>query len=404
MSLLPALGSIHNWRQFLLEDALDPGLAAVLPDFLKHTGQAFLDANPVEVSPAEHAALERWYVSAAGQGALTQFVASLWGQMYPLSSHAMPAHDARHAMFKVPATALEYMAAEKVQGWERVGVLGALLHDHGRWAEERIFGEPGESLVHARLSFLLGQELLEACDMPATVKRHILLAALRHTSGAHPSDPMPLKLTVSADRDQLYGPEIILRLAHHAPNAQGDQGSFYGEKRGKTVLDQLSKFLVCRLPGPLFSRQAHVDQLWSTLATFILLAEDADASRARFSQLSAHSGAFPAQWQPFDWEEQWQLANELRPRAKGPAQALMTLLEAPHVAPSTRYRQLALDKLSQLAPANAPLLASALAFAEEQRWAEDQRQALALARIARDNPSDRMVQLLVSLLLNRWNG
>lgn len=106
------------------------------------------------------------------------FCDALWKQMAIIALKAQPAHDARHAMYKVPAAALAYIHSERVEGWERVGVL-------------------------------------EPFDMPTRVKQHILLSALRRTAGADATDPMALKITVSADRDQLYGPEFALRIVHH---------------------------------------------------------------------------------------------------------------------------------------------------------------------------------------------
>lgn len=391
-----------QWRKLLLEDPIQPGLQDALPAFLKSTAQEFIPQVALQFTSGQHAELDRWYSSTAGQGALSEFAKRLWQQMASLSEHAMPAHDARHAMYKVPARSLEYMAAEGVQGWQRVGILGGLLHDHGRWAEERIFGEPGESLIHARLSYLLGKELLDRLEMPELVRQHILLSAIRHTSGATEVDPMPLKLTVSADRDQLYGPEIVLRVAHHMVKADGDSSSFYGEKPGKSILDNVSKYLANRLPGPLFSLREHVDYLWQVLATFVLMCETRERAEQRFAKVVASDIGVPESLRPYNVQAEWEQAQDLRPRGVGPAAALAKLLDAAHVAPSLKYRQEALDKLSALPKDRAPALAGALTFIEEERWAEDQRQRLALLRILESNPSDRLVLTLGGLLIAGW--
>jgi hypothetical protein len=202
----------------------------------------------------------------------------------------------------------------------------------------------------------------------------------------------------------LYGSEIVLRLAHHIVDPQDNSlSSFFGEKSGVSVLAKLEQYLLCRLPGPLFSREKHVDQLWSVLATFLLLAHGPDDCRQVFNRVAqGHPSGRPAP--NFNWEQEWELANELRPSCKGPAAALMTLLNAPNVAPSLRYKQEALDKLNCLSSEQGARLAGALTYVEEERWADDMRQAAVLKQIARDNPSDRMVLMMCSLLQQGWYG
>jgi hypothetical protein len=407
MPVLPALERTQHWRQYLLQDALHPELPAVLPDFLKHTGRAFLAHVPDQLDVAHRQELDRWYWSPEGQETLAAIAFRLWADMASLSEHAMPAHDARHAMFKVPAMSLEYVVSENVHGWERVGILGGLLHDYGRWAEERVFGEPCDSMIHARLSYLLGKELLDKFEMPAAIRQQILLAAIRHTSGATPEDPMPLKLTVSADRDQLYGAEIVLRLAHHMVNPAGDMGSFYGEKPGLPVLTKLENFLFNRLPGPLYSRQAHVDSLWWSLANFILMSEDADASRERFRRrLDGSARAASRLLNEFEWEAAWEQADELRRATRVPDAdyAMRQLLSAPNVAPAARYLADARQKVTGLPAAQSIHIAGALHYIHHQRIAEDNRQLDALRNIARTHADDALVQTMASLLIADWDG
>lgn len=406
MPVHDSLEHIHRWRQFLLQDAISPALPTVLPDFLKNTGRAFIAQVPERLEFAQHQELDLWYWGDEGQETLAAITRLLWGDMEALSEHAMPAHDARHAMFKVPAACLEYVVSESVPGWERVGVLGGLLHDYGRWAEERVFGEPGESMIHARLSYLLGKELLERFDMPTPMRQHILLAAIRHTSGATAVDPMPLKLTVSADRDQLYGAELVLRLSHHVVNAAGDMGSFYGEKPGLPILSKLENLLFNRLPGPLFSRQHAVDGLWDTLATFMLMCEDADASRERFGRrLAGTRGPSPLP-EAFVWEAAWERAEVLR-RATGTEDvdmALRQLLSAPNVAPSQHYLDEAYAKVSGMPPPTAGRLAAALHYVHHQRLDEDARQVAALHNIASTHADDALMTTMTNLLLENWEG
>jgi hypothetical protein len=406
---MPTRLSLHShlpWREMLLEAPLHADLAARLPEFLKKTAQEFLHSVPAQLSAPEVVHLNQWYTSSAGQGALVAFAAALWDQMGHFAHYAMPAHDARHAMFKVPAASLEYLEAEQLDGWERIGVLGALLHDHGRWAEERIYGFPGASVLHARLSYLLGAELLSRFEMPVPIKQHILLSAIRHTSGASAADPMPLKLTVSADREQLYGPEIILRLAHHASGTEGDDSSYYGERPGRSVLAQAERYLTHRLPGPLFSREAHGFKLWRVLAKFLLLAEAPEASCERFTRILHGEPGAPSSIHPFQWEKEWAAADSLSAKSAPVSlpEALDQCLSAPNLAPSEQYRREAFEKLLLVSVDNRPRLAAALAFIHSVRVALDAQQSQSLARIAREYAQDPLISGLSARLLNGWAG
>jgi hypothetical protein len=275
------------------------------------------------------------------------------------------------------------------------------LHDHGRWAEERVFGFPDSSVVHARLSYLLGHELLEAYEMPLLIKQHILMAAIRHTTGAAPSDAMPLKLTVSADRDQLYGPEIILRNAHHTIGTDGGGSSYYGERHGRTVLERLERYLSHRLPGPLFSRHSQVNLLWQILATFLLIAEAPAASRQRFERIAAHQPAASELLPAFDWRRSYEESQQYLTNSLSPAEALDALLMAPHLAPAKVYRLEAQSKLSCVSEDNAPRLAGALWYAHQLRHALDADEHLALERIAALNSSDALISGLCALVLDQ---
>ncbi|MFP3553208.1 hypothetical protein SB861_21200 [Paraburkholderia sp. SIMBA_049] len=352
----------------------------------------------MEVPSDRREALHLWYHSRDGQETLTAAFDRAWSEMTALAPWAMPAHDARHALFKVPATALEYVHAERIDGFERVGVLGAVMHDYGRWAEERIFGCPGPGLVHARLSFLLAHELLADFDMPLEIRAQILHAVLHHTSGGGHSDSMTTKLTVSADRDQLYGPEIVLRLMHH-PVVGNNGSSVYGEKLGRPVLDRLMTFSRQRLPGPLFSRQQHVDDLHTILDTFVLMAEPRELSEHRFALERGVIAGSPPRVN-FNWANEWERAAALRPSAiADPEDAMATLLRASHVAPSAAYHAEALAKVNAVPPDRAAVLAGALTWINEQRIEQDNRQAKALRDILATELKDDFLVRVINVVL-----
>jgi hypothetical protein len=388
---------MRPWFHRLLKADLPAGFKDTLPAFLKQEARAFSDAAPPPLSTRERDALTHWYFSPVGQEQLEGLLDATWRQMDSVAQWAMPAHDARHAMFKVPASALLYLQAEDVRDAGRLGIFGALLHDHGRWAEERIFGGPGEGMIHARLSFLLARELVEEFRLPAAAARLILQAVVQHTAGAGVEDPMAVKLTVAADRDQLYGPELVIRLMHHAVT-DGSMASVYGEKPGLSVLDRLTHFLLNRIPGPLFSREQHVDRLHSLLATFVLMAEPEAESRVRFAKRPPESASRRALPADFDWASAWQQAHAQVPRADDAPAALRTLLSAPNLVANPAYVDEALDKLSALPADRGPLLAGALAWVHAQRVQLDVEEAARLRQLALVYDSDRPVSALIHRL------
>ena len=397
-----------SWHELFLEAPVDAAFNEYYMSVAQSEGRAFKE-NLIAPTAAVVDQANAWYASTAGQKELCRLVDTIWGRMAKISHKAMPAHDARHAMYKVPASAIFHMQAEGVTGWARVGILGALMHDFGRWAEERLFGGPGEGVLHARLSFLLCSEILMDFDIPPFVAQELLRCPLDHTTGANPQDPMPLKLTVSADRDQLYGPEIVLRLAHHGIADSLKQTSFYGEKPGTAVLDRLHFFHNNRLPGPLFALNKRVGVLQETLRAFLLIAEPFEVSLNRWvlTPQKASTKAQPSTFLPEQWEGAWAAAQKLAPTYRVSADApsaLFSLLTARHVAPANAHLEVALEKLSDLPKNRNEYLTNALDFITERLHRLDQHEHKLLTQIGEHSSSDDFVQRLTSRLLDQWPG
>lgn len=213
-----------------------------------------------------------WYSSAEGQTELLDLVWQVWSRMERLAQFAMPAHDARHAMVKVPTRALQHMFAEKVRGFERIGVLGALLHDYGRWVEERWYHEPQKGAFHSVSSFLLTREMLRGTTMPALIRRRLELSVGYHTNGADAQDVMSRKLVVAADRDQLRGPEIIGRLFHHVPLANGELSSVYPVSQRGSVMNRLTHMYEVNMGIPLKTLAPEYDERVAWLGHFLSIA------------------------------------------------------------------------------------------------------------------------------------
>jgi len=208
---------------------------------------------------------------------------------------------------------------------------------------------------------------------------------------------MTTKVTVSSDRDQLYGPEIVLRLMHH-PVVNGKGSSVYGEKPGQAVLDRLMTFSRKRLPGPLFSRQGHVDALHAILDTFILMAEPKELSAQRFA-LERGAVVGVSARADFDWASAWERAAALRPEAADPKEALAALLRARHTAPGSHHLAQALAKVESVPAEHASLLAGALTWVNRQRIAQDERQAAALRDIGAQASDDTFLVRVTDAVL-----
>lgn len=386
------------WHRVLLEQPVEQIDLAALALEVQREGREHQD-NAAAPSESQDAEMDRWYDSSIGQATLKSLVEDVWWHLERVASHAMPAHDRRHAIHKVPLSAICYVAAEGVRGYQTLGVLGALLHDYGRWAEERLYGAPGPGVIHARFSYLLAREVLEAHDLPDYVRSHLLLGPLNHSSGAVPSDPMIQKVTVSADREQLYGPEIVLRLAHHGVGDNWDMASFYGEKRGTPILDRLKHFHDNRLPGPLFARDAWLGRLRGQLRDFVLIAESLEASKSRWVGVSSSKFTSPLN------EEQhlrlWEAAQQSSAatfRDISPVAAFEQLLDAKHVAPSHAHRKVALDKLSELAPENCERLSRALQWIDAERLRNDADERALVSKALSSRPDDLFLHRLTALV------
>jgi hypothetical protein len=376
-----------NWHHRLFEatlpeerDALQMTQAAMGVE-LRNEAHAFLDTFVPGAARNQASSLDRWYHSEAGQAELVRLVDHIWSVMSAHAAHAMPAHDARHAIHKVPADAVEHMHAEGVAGWERVGLLGALLHDYGRWAEERFFGGPGVSANHSRMSFVLARDILDGFDLPQPVQDHILFAVLSHTKGAVASDPMVTKITVAADRVQLYGPERMLRQLHHSIDPEtGDDALIYGPPGSRSVTGQLEKYLGTRILGPLFARIGHFSKLWRQSYQFCILADNTPEAHARLKRIIENQKTMPRPLKGVDFEE---FASHARSKASIATHVLgdmdafaMTckFLDLPHLAPNLQYKQQALDKLRSVSPERQVDLANALRYMHQCLIHENKRQ------------------------------
>ena len=193
---------------------------------------------------------------------------------------------------------------------------------------------------------------------------------------------MPLKITVSADRDQLYGPEFVLRIVHHIEKKNGDFGSFYGENKARSVLDKIHHMALHRLPGPLFFRNEYVDALWKQTVQFLMLAYGHDAQwiDSFISALNAHPQHTPLSYTSTDVND-WLVtarafANSHAHTQRTLADEIDNLLSAPHIASGEDYRQRVFKKMHYSSSTEKQMsMAAALAWTTQSRLALDAMEA-----------------------------
>jgi hypothetical protein len=361
----------------------DPQFKVDVVKELKDYTHAYQDKNPAPVIfyPEK---LKQWYET-EGQNILINVFANLWQILSDLSQNAMPSHDARHAIFKVPASALELINAEGVTSWERVGVIGALIHDWGRWGEERIYNAPQGGSIHSRMSFVLAQEYLEGFNIPSEIKWHILNAAMVHTKGADESDPLVTQITVTADREQLWGPEFILRILHHV-KTPGSCEVFYKEEGKDDLFSKFEKIFRNRLLGPLHSRNEHLKVLKGSLAQFLYLS-GTDEFKANINEFMENSQS----WLFIDYKYLLQQADSFHTPVKSAGEALKILLNTNNIAPNQHYIDSAVERVMNVPGHLNQRLAKAIMFAHEAKLIEEKRIKNSLSSLMKGFKNDKFL-------------
>lgn len=362
------------WTNRLLLAPFSEDDTVTLPQLVREEGRRFLAQFDRTRFEQQRERLDRWYGSEEGQRLLVALFRQWWAQLLEHADEAMPAHDARHALLRVPAATLECIAADGVTGSGRLGVLGALFHDTGRWAEERLFGHPTESVFHARLGFLLARDWLSGSGLPDILADEVLHAVLTHTSGADPTSPLISRITVAGDRDQLHGPEYILRLVHGL--AMPPTESFLpGARPSQSVLVQLLRMAGAPLPAPMPWLARRHDELHADSIAFVLKAVPAFEADPLFAETLARCHP--------NWLSNARTsARQVMPDVEGDVGYwALQLLAAPLVSPDPTARARVPQLLLELPPAVQRTVRSALVFAVARREQEDarlQRQLLAL--------------------------
>jgi hypothetical protein len=355
----------HRWHRRLFVAPLAEADRVEIFERARAEGRAFLERRDPGAFDARRAALDGWYRSAHGQEVLCAAFRRLWRHFMALARHAMPAHDARHAVVLVPASAVLIAHDEGVAGSARLGVLAALLHDQGRWAEARLHGHPTPGELHARLGFLLAREFLGDTDIPPPLQDELLHAVLVHTRGATAADPIVTRLAVAADMTQLHGPEFVLRLVHHL-SLPPAPSCFVDEAPGTSLLDRFDHFLGQRrdllFPSLVDARERGLAHLWAFGEHLVgrpaWEARPAAAQRLRSPALDAALAA------------QRRRLREAALDTSDPSTWAARLIEAPLACDRLDVRAAVADRVARVPQRRRRPLAEALALSTAQRDAQ----------------------------------
>lgn len=391
---------MNSWYKRLFQTEITENFKKELTRDLKQEFHNFYQEYDDNIDVNLHKKLNKWYYSHKGQEEILRFVQDFWLLLNSNSLQAMPAHDARHALFKVPTYSLKYIKSENIQGWERVGLIGALGHDFGRWAEEHIYGNAQEGAIHSRMSYVLLKEFLENYDFPMEIKKMILNSVLKHTTGAQDYESMPIKLTVSPDRDQLVGPEMILRIFHHKPK-EDSLKVFFDEPGQHSVIAAIMKMYFSRLPGPLYSLEHELRKSYKVTLTFGLMnlgIEKILNYKETFNKNYFSEDMFKEDL-TYAYEEIGKFKNiSLSKKAE---ESLLNLLSANNVCPETTYKKLALQKIEKLNEKEKDILSKSLYWVNEQRQILDNQQYQFLVQFNKET-DEKWLQWISYKLLMSW--
>ncbi len=201
------------------------------------------------------------------------------------SDNLLGGHDIHHFMQDVIG-AMKITDSENIHDYRELVLITSLLHDIGRSPEalirrnKKLGNELGEEVRknHAAISFYFARHLFKFFPIQPAIKNRMLHAILNHTgSPSGVSDENfslddISNLTVSADRSDLTGADLILRVISHEGGELGyllsalsaklnsTRVHSFGENDGKTSIFEIIEFCIRNLRpiyGETGERMAH---------------------------------------------------------------------------------------------------------------------------------------------------
>lgn len=176
----------------------------------------FKESEHFELSASQEKRLDQWFVSRTGWQVIAALMDVTLDTLWSYPVKGFPSHDKRHILLHDPLAALQFTLEDGLSGYKRTFLLSTLCHDVSRLVEPQIEETPLNGPFndhHAKLSFLIAERLFSFYrgELDEVLRDHLLYAILKHSS--HEDTPHFLLHAVQrADREQLVGPEGILRI------------------------------------------------------------------------------------------------------------------------------------------------------------------------------------------------
>src|SRR3989339_539272 len=168
-----------------------------------------------QIAESEKEQLDTWVLSVEGSEIIAEVVDVFFHLITSTAQHGFPGHDERHTYMVVLSGLVQAVERkEELRPYERLFLLGAVMHDFGRLLEPAFFGKPIGGLighVHPQMSFHFARRVLNCFSIPKKLIDHIVFSILEHQHPRQGATRMA-RAVQRADREQLIGPEAVIRM------------------------------------------------------------------------------------------------------------------------------------------------------------------------------------------------
>ena len=393
-----------NWYDTIFIKKIEMGFKEDLPKKLKveYNNFTFKYNNLDYLNNVNE--LDDWYKKSESQLVLLELIKNLVDKLSYLSNSAMPAHDARHAIFKVSFFGLSYIKEEGYLYSKRLAILGCLGHDYGRWAEERIYGHPNPGSIHSRLSYVLMREFLSDYEIPKIIKDEILYSVIKHTTGADDTDNPIIKVVVSSDRDQLIGCERILRSIHHQIcNKENECLIDTEENIENCELEGIARISLLRLKGPLYSLKNIVNDLIIDSNVFLLMCLSEDKLITLYDRFKSNNNIIDKDIFNNNLKEAKKIAENWAETDIDIEKSLLDLLTVPNLTKTIDNKDLIQKKISNLTEEKKKKISNAIQWVIYRINIVDENQYKQLHDFSLYYNED-WLNYFIDYLISNWNN